>query len=475
MMEAIMLIAVILGFSIAGLWGIGDIASSHITISTTRSAVIAQGSGMMLLVLCGIVFPLGGMKFSYFSFSSTLTILVGLGLLAGLGYFSLYKALQSSLPVGQVSSLIAGNYAVSTLLSWLMFRDASLPSVLLLLCGVVFVAGSGEKSSVFSTSRGNSFTLPALSGIVWAAVASLCLGTFNFCLGFASSFMGAWYVVLLGSRAISLLLLSFVSALSPDNGKGPFCWQRNVPLAVGVGVAEMTGLLFLCEAIGLSVSHLTMILAISSCSVAIPFVYSVCRGMRLSFAHVFSLILIIFSLATLKDLQMASLSLVLLVVSLIVWTTAFVLSRISARKGGVLARANETMSEGKEDLSCHITTEVLTSKTRAFISSASPLHSLIGLLVPTGIQRYRSRRRGLARAPPLRRVGNLILQPYLLEYVCMQRLVKRNMSFLVFERAISYQAIRSCSSSNANSDTRVWGHSTLSAKCPGFSCKDECS
>jgi drug/metabolite transporter (DMT)-like permease len=334
-----MLIAFFIGLAIAGLWGLTAIASSHVTISTSRSSVIAQGSSMLVLLLFGMAFPMGGMDFSHHSLSSTLVVLVGLGLLGGLGYFSLQKAFQSSLPVGQVSSLTTGSYAVSTLLSWLMFHDVNLASILLLLCGVVLVAGAVSKESPSheeAQERSASLAYQNFKGVVWAMVAAACLGLFNFGLGFSSSMTGAWYVSLLGSRAISLLILSLVLAGSQDDerDKEHTCWLKNMLLAVGIGVAETLGLLGLCLSTETDQPHLTMILAVSSCSVLLPFCYSIFQGMRLSFTHMLSLFLILLGLVTLKDLQATSLSttaLVLLVVPFVVFLCVRTLSLTSKR------------------------------------------------------------------------------------------------------------------------------------------------
>ncbi len=58
-----MWISLAIGLAIAGCWGLADIQSSHVimnsshvTMSTTRSTVIAQGSGMLVLLLSGILF-----------------------------------------------------------------------------------------------------------------------------------------------------------------------------------------------------------------------------------------------------------------------------------------------------------------------------------------------------------------------------------------------------------------------------------
>jgi hypothetical protein len=264
-----------------------------------------------------MIVPMGEISLRVHSLSATLCLLVGLGVLGGLGYLSLYRAFQSKLPVGLVSALVASNSGVSTLLSWLVFHDANLGSILFIFCGTVLIAGEVSGTPL------NLKVSPAYIGIAWAMVAALCLGGFNFGLGLSSSLTGAWYLLLLGSRAFSLVLLSFVLAGS-DTRKEKATLKPGLFLAVGIGVAEMVGLLLLSASTNFSASHLTTLLALASCSVVLPFCYSVSRGMRLSLTHAVSLIVILFGLIFLKD-QAPPLStavLALLIVSLVLWKLA---------------------------------------------------------------------------------------------------------------------------------------------------------
>lgn len=171
------------------------------------------------------------------------------GILAAVGYFSLYRGLELG-PMAIVSPITAADGVVGAILAVLFLRNglSFWQTVMMLVVFVGMVCASLDPTDVQRFVKAGGATSLFKGGIWWGLLAMLSFGVMLFSIGLLSATWG-WYLPILYIRTVAALtLLSFalwrVSRLR-RSGKAASSTitKRSQLTCVGISLAILVGLL----------------------------------------------------------------------------------------------------------------------------------------------------------------------------------------------------------------------------------------
>ncbi len=247
---------ILLAIVVALCWGSADTVATFAarrqgTFATTFISLIAS---VTVLLLFGVfAFTRLALAPAVFVQSAGLGLLTGL--MAAIGYFSLYRGLELG-PLAVVSPVTAADGAIGAVLA-VLFLHEQLSIWQFSLLGVIFLGifcASTNLMEVRGIVRTSGIAGLAKGGARWGLLAMLTFGVMLFGIGLASGKWG-WYAPILWTRvfaALALLLLatwrrllSLRSARARSDPAGAPAPLRmfGIGLAVIVGVLETIGLL----------------------------------------------------------------------------------------------------------------------------------------------------------------------------------------------------------------------------------------
>ncbi|MBO0782144.1 MAG: EamA family transporter, partial [Ktedonobacteraceae bacterium] len=190
----------VLGLTVALLWGGADILSTYVDMDALRTTLMAQGIGLMTLVLAlACLLVLWPMNSPVLVVHLPLLTLIIFGILLGgvsaCSYLALYFALRRG-PLAIVSPVVAAQGGVTTVGAVLVLHEhlrvAQLVAILLLIGGVMAAAGVRTAPLSKSTSplqrtklwrRGWQWMRQSAPGIAGGLVAMFGFGVLSLGLG----------------------------------------------------------------------------------------------------------------------------------------------------------------------------------------------------------------------------------------------------------------------------------------------------
>ncbi len=280
-------LGIVLGIAVAVLWGSADtvatVAARRLgTFTTTLVSFIVSAS---VLVLFGVVSGFGGLAFVQISlapqellFSASIGLLSGL--LAAVGYFSLYRGLELG-PLAIVSPIVAADGAVAAVLAILLLHEgvsvwqASL--LCCIFCGIFFASTNLAELRRLLVTSGS--VLVVKGGVPWGLLAMLAFGLMLFTLGAAAQVWG-WFLPIFWTRFFAMLAMLGLAlwrhyrrspgAPTTQGRRGFVVFGSSAGLAAVVGLLETVGLLV--YSIDTQIAATDIAAAISSCFGLIPLV-----------------------------------------------------------------------------------------------------------------------------------------------------------------------------------------------------------
>jgi drug/metabolite transporter (DMT)-like permease len=249
---------VIYGLAAAIGWGLADVgaAVSGRKIGSVAATVIAQVASLMVVgVLVLLLQP------EWTGDAHNLVILGSNGVLVGIAYLALYRALELG-PIALVSPIVAA-YAVPPVILAVVLLDETLAGLVLLgaivtLIGVVLTSAD---------LRGLESDRMSRAGVPIGIVSMLLFGLVTFVLGRQAQEIG-WLPAMAIGRASSVAVLLAVAAVKRPgltSGGG-----RGIGLAALTGVADIVGVAM--YSIGAESGSIAIVTAASATFVLIPVV-----------------------------------------------------------------------------------------------------------------------------------------------------------------------------------------------------------
>lgn len=247
---------ILLAIVVALCWGSADTVATFAarrqgTFATTFISLVAS---VTVLLLFGVfAFTRLALAPAVFVQSAGLGLLTGL--MAAVGYFSLYRGLELG-PLAIVSPVTAADGAIGAVLA-VLFLHEQLSIWQLSLLAMIFLGifcASTNLMEVRGVVRTSGIAGLAKGGVRWGLLAMLTFGVMLFGIGLASGKWG-WYAPILWTRvfaALALLLLATwrrllslrsTRARSDPAGTPVPLRMSGIGLAVIVGVLETIGLL----------------------------------------------------------------------------------------------------------------------------------------------------------------------------------------------------------------------------------------
>lgn len=232
-------------------WGSADIVATFATRrqGTFVTTVVSLVTSTVVLVLFGfIVFARLSLSSAVFVQSAGLGLLTGI--MAAVGYYSLYRGLELG-PLAIVSPVTAADGAVGAVLAVLFLHEAlsiwQLAMLVLIFLGiigactnVIEVRGIVHTSGLAGLAKG---------GVRWGLLAMVAFGLMLFGIGLAAGKWG-WFIPILWTRTFATLTLFLLSALRRYRPRHSYLAavtapeQKPVPLQMfGIGLAVVVGLL----------------------------------------------------------------------------------------------------------------------------------------------------------------------------------------------------------------------------------------
>jgi drug/metabolite transporter (DMT)-like permease len=248
---------ILLAVVVALCWGGADTVATFAarrqgtSITTSISLVVSAA----VLVIFGVLpFAQTGLSLSHLLEGIGIGILTGI--MAAIGYFSLYRGLELG-PLAIVSPVAAADGAVGAVLAvFLLHEHLSLwQIVMLVLIFLGVLCASTNFAEVRGIIRTSGFAGLAKGGVRWGLLAMITFGVMLFGIGLAAGKYG-WYTPILWTRTFAAfaLLLFLVSwrrsrpslSTRDDNTreeKTVYASAVGTGLAVVVGILETVGLL----------------------------------------------------------------------------------------------------------------------------------------------------------------------------------------------------------------------------------------
>ena len=207
------LLGIGLGLMTAVLYGSADIFATIAAhrIGTFKITVVSEAAGFIALFSFGII------AYIFLPLPLTLTavalsLLTGIftGIVAALGYFSLYCALEAG-PVALVSPLISTNCVFTLLLSLFILQQhltvAQVGVVIIIIIGIFLASVKLYEIRSLLQAPGHTFFG---KGVFWAIIAAIAFGVMNFGIG-ASVHLSGWFLPILWTRLFSVCSLTTLS------------------------------------------------------------------------------------------------------------------------------------------------------------------------------------------------------------------------------------------------------------------------
>jgi drug/metabolite transporter (DMT)-like permease len=295
----------LLGLSIALLWGGADISASLATrhLSSVSTTVLAQGSAFVLL-LALTWFTQSDDFFAFPSWEACLTTLgvgIVLGLLSTVTYLLMYRSLQCG-PLSLVSPILSANGALTMIQALCFFQN---PLTLASVIGLsVIGTGLGLATGLARRPAWQQMcTRWWQSGIPWAVLALIGLGELNFGLA-AISQVSDWFSLLFWARWFALVFLVVWVlltrlALHPCSTQppAPRAWSWSILWTMSAGVSELLGVwLYSMSTRQASVALISLVASLSS---LFPILVGICGFReRLSLTQGIGMLFIIGGLGT---------------------------------------------------------------------------------------------------------------------------------------------------------------------------------
>lgn len=247
---------ILLAIVVALCWGSADTVATFATrrqgtFVTTFTSLLTS---VTVLVLFGsLAFARLALSPEVFAQSAGLGLLTGV--MAAVGYFSLYRGLELG-PLAIVSPVTAADGAVGAVLAVLFLNELLSPwqIVMLVLIFLGIIGASTNIVEVRGIVRSSGLAGLAKGGVRWGLLAMVTFGVMLFGIGLAAGKWG-WYAPIFWTRtfaALTLFLLaairrfrsrrSVLAATTPQE-KPALLRVHGIGLAVVVGLLETAGLL----------------------------------------------------------------------------------------------------------------------------------------------------------------------------------------------------------------------------------------
>lgn len=247
---------ILLAIVVALCWGSADTVATFATrrqgtFVTTFTSLLTS---VTVLVLFGsLAFARLALSPEVFAQSAGLGLLTGV--MAAVGYFSLYRGLELG-PLAIVSPVTAADGAVGAVLAVLFLNELLSPwqIVMLVLIFLGIIGASTNIVEVRGIVRSSGLAGLAKGGVRWGLLAMVTFGVMLFGIGLAAGKWG-WYAPIFWTRtfaALTLFLLaairrfrsrrSVLAATTPQEKPAPLR-VHGIGLAVVVGLLETAGLL----------------------------------------------------------------------------------------------------------------------------------------------------------------------------------------------------------------------------------------
>lgn len=247
---------ILLAMVVALCWGAADIVATFATRrqGTFVTTFISLITSVTVLVLFGsLAFAKLSLSPEVFAQSAGLGLLTGV--MAAVGYFSLYRGLELG-PLAIVSPVTAADGAVGAVLAVLFLNESLSPWQFSMLV-VIFLGIIGASTNIVEVRgivRASGLAGLAKGGVRWGLLAMVTFGIMLFGIGLAAGKWG-WYAPIFWTRtfgALALFLLatfqrfrsrgSVLAGMAPQEKPAPL-HAHGIGLAVVVGLLETVGLL----------------------------------------------------------------------------------------------------------------------------------------------------------------------------------------------------------------------------------------
>jgi drug/metabolite transporter (DMT)-like permease len=248
---------ILLAVVVALCWGGADIVA---TLAARRQGALTTTSISLVVSATMLVF-FGLLAFSQLALSlSTFIESIGIGFLTGLmaaiGYFSLYRGLELG-PLAIVSPVAAADGAVGAVLAVFLLHEglSSWQVIMLVLIFLGILCASTNLAEVRGIVQNSGLRGLVAGGVRWGLLAMMTFGVMLFGIGLAAGKWG-WYIPIFWTRTFAafVLVLFFIpwrQLRSQDSGGEVSTRERKpvsarvlgISLAVIVGVLETAGLL----------------------------------------------------------------------------------------------------------------------------------------------------------------------------------------------------------------------------------------
>ena len=241
---------ILLAIVVALCWGSADTVATFATRrqGTFVTTVVSLVTSVTVLILFGSIF------FARLSLSPAVLVQsAGIGLLTGImaavGYYSLYRGLELG-PLAIVSPVTAADGAVGAVLAVLFLHEAlslwQFTMLVLIFLGIV--GASTNFMEVRGIIRSSGFAGLVKGGVRWGLLAMVTFGIMLFGIGLAAGNWG-WFAPILWTRTFATLTLFLLAAISRirlrySSRVVTAQEEKPTPLQVfGIGLAVVVGLL----------------------------------------------------------------------------------------------------------------------------------------------------------------------------------------------------------------------------------------
>ncbi len=247
---------ILLAIVVALFWGSADTVATFATrrqgtFVTTFTSLVTS---VTVLVLFGsLAFVRLALSPEVFAQSAGLGLLTGI--MAAVGYFSLYRGLELG-PLAIVSPVTAADGAVGAVLAVLFLNELLNPWQIVMLV-IIFLGILGASTNIVEVRgivRSSGLTGLAKGGVRWGLLAMVTFGVMLFGIGLAAGKWG-WYAPILWTRTFAALTLFLLAAFrrfrfrhsalagTAPREKPASLRVHGIGLAVVVGLLETAGLL----------------------------------------------------------------------------------------------------------------------------------------------------------------------------------------------------------------------------------------
>ena len=249
---------ILLAGVVALCWGSADTVATFAARrqGTFVTTLISLLTSVTVLVLFG-AFAFVQLSLSPAAFAGSAGLGLLTGIMAAVGYFSLYRGLELG-PLAIVSPVTAADGAVGAVLAIIFLREFISPwefgMLVLIFLGII--CASTNLAEVRGIVRASGLAGLAKGGVRWGLLAMLAFGIMLFGIGLAAGTWG-WYIPILWTRTFATLALLLFSAFRHFHSrfqrlhlaetalkeKPAPLYLHSIGLAVIVGTLETAGLL----------------------------------------------------------------------------------------------------------------------------------------------------------------------------------------------------------------------------------------